>query len=105
MAEQEGVAAENAPAKTPVASDDGEKAKKLEAFLTRARERFSRCREQEQQNRDRALEALRFRDLEQWPQVVKNDRETDPEGPRPCLVADKLNQYVHQVVNDGKQSP
>jgi len=74
-------------------------------FLQTARERFNRAKEQEKDNRDRALDALRFRDLEQWPATVKNSRETDPEGSRPCLVADKLNQYVHQVVNDGRQAP
>ena len=108
MADQEvQTVAKNAPARSPVASDEGKAQTKeqLETFLKKARDRFSRCVEQEAGNRERALEALRFRDLEQWPAVIKNDREHDPEGARPCLVADKLNQYVHQVVNDGRQSP
>lgn len=101
------LAAKNAPATAPVASEDGKKQTegKSESFFKQARDRFSRCVEQEAGNRERALEALRFRDLEQWPNVIKNEREHDPEGARPCLVADKLNQYVHQVVNDGRQAP
>lgn len=108
MADQEAqTTAKNAPPQSPVASEDGKQQseKDREAFFKQARDRFKRCAEQESENRDRALEALRFRDLEQWPRVIKNERERDPEGARPCLVADKLNQYVHQVVNDGRQAP
>src|SRR3990167_3626221 len=75
-----------------------------EAFLTVVRERYRLCVEADRDNRDRAREALAFRDLEQWDQRAKNERENDPEGPRPCLVVDKLNQHVQQVVNDGRQN-
>lgn len=81
-----------------------EKEKSTDDLLKTARDRFQKCKEQEQQNRERALQSLRFRDLDQWPQTIRSDRENDPEGSRPCLVADKLNQYVHQVVNDGRQN-
>jgi hypothetical protein len=76
----------------------------VEKLLETARDRFKRCRESEAENRERALQALKFRNLDQWPEQIKREREKDPEGARPCLVADKLNQYVHQVVNDGRQN-
>lgn len=73
-------------------------------FLAEARKRFKYCHEAETKNRQRALDAIKFRNLEQWPQDIKNARETDPEGARPCLVVDKLNQYINQVKNDQRQN-
>ncbi len=71
-----------------------------QAFLETVRKRYKLCIDAERDNRDRAREALRFRDLEQWDDKTRSDRENDPEGARPCLVVDKLNQHVQQVVND-----
>ena len=70
------------------------------SFLETVRKRYKLCIDAERDNRDRAREALAFRDLEQWDAKTKHDRETDPEGARPCLVVDKLNQHIQQVVND-----
>lgn len=75
-----------------------------EAFLTTVRDRYKRCIESDKDNRDRAKEALAFRNLEQWDEKIKNERMNDLEGARPCLVVDKLNQHVHQVVNDERQN-
>lgn len=72
--------------------------------LKLARERLKRCIEADQSNRDHAKEALRFRNLEQWPDKIRNDRENDPDGSRPCLVVDKTNQYINQVKNDQRQN-
>lgn len=71
-----------------------------EDFLAEVRKQYRFCIEAEQDNRDRAREALAFRDLDQWDERTKNERLNDPEGARPCLVVDKLNQHVNQVVND-----
>ena len=71
-----------------------------DAFLETVRKRYRLCVEADKDNRDRAREALKFRDLDQWDDKVRNERETDPEGARPCLVVDKLNQHIAQVVND-----
>lgn len=46
------------------------------------------------------LEDAKFRNLDQWPEGIKQSRGDD----RPCLVVDKCNQYVRQVVNDGRQN-
>src|SRR3972149_3441517 len=73
-------------------------------FLEVVRERYRLCIEADRENRDRAREALAFRNLEQWDEKTKNERQNDPEGARPCLVVDKLNQHVMQVVNDERQN-
>lgn len=75
-----------------------------DAFLERVRKHYKLCVEADKGNRDQAREALAFRNLEQWDQKLKHARENDPEGPRPCLVVDKLNQHVQQVVNDERQN-
>lgn len=77
---------------------------KKEKIVEEALKRFQICEERWKENRDRAREAIQFRDLKQWDEQVKNARENDPEGARPCLTLDKLNQYVNQVVNDGRQN-
>ena len=69
-------------------------------FLEKVRKQYHTCVEAEESNRARAREALAFRDLEQWDERTRNERLNDPEGARPCLVVDKLNQHINQVVND-----
>lgn len=73
-------------------------------FLTLARKRFALAVDAESDERNLQLEDLKFGDLQQWDDAMKNARENDPEGPRPCLVVDKVNQYVRQVVNDMRQN-
>lgn len=50
------------------------------------------------------LDDLRFCTLDQWPESLRTERETDVNGSRPCLTIDKVNQYVTQVVNDLRQN-
>jgi hypothetical protein len=75
-------------------------------LLELMRKRFKRCLDDssEKDNRERALKAIKFRALEQWPDKIKNERENDPEGSRPCLVMDEINQYINQVKNDYRQN-
>lgn len=75
-----------------------------EKILATARERYKRGIEADDANRKSALEAVKFRNLEQWDPEVKKARETDPEGARPCPVVDKTGQFLRQVVNDEKQN-
>lgn len=72
--------------------------------LERARARLRRGIEFEEENRKHAVECLKFRNLEQWDPEVRNLREKDPEGARPCIVMDKTNQYLNQVINDYRQN-
>jgi hypothetical protein len=83
---------------------EAEKIEEEQDFLTVVRERYKLCIDADRENRDRAREALAFRNLEQWDEKTKNERQNDPEGARPCLVVDKLNQHVMQVVNDERQN-
>jgi hypothetical protein len=51
--------------------------------------------------RKRAVEDLKFRDGEQWPKRIVDEREADD---RPCLVLDRTNQFIHQVTNEIRQN-
>ena len=67
-------------------------------------ERYEIGCEAMEENWNRAREAIKFRDLEQWDDAVKNARMNDSDGERPCLVLDKINQYVRQVTNEQRQN-
>lgn len=73
-------------------------------LLTDARKRLAACISDEATERAKMLDDLRFCTLDQWPADVRKARENDPEGPRPCLTVDKVNQYIVQVVNDMRQN-
>jgi len=63
--------------------------------------RFKLAEEAWDDNRQSFLEDKAFLAGDQWPEAVKRMRETQN---RPVLVVDKLNQYVNQVINDGRQN-
>lgn len=73
-------------------------------ILAEAYERYEIGCEAMDENWSRAREAIKFRDLEQWDEAVKNARANDADGARPCLVLDKVNQYVRQVTNEQRQN-
>ena len=73
-----------------------------EKIIKRALKAFKACEEADSDNRERALEDLRFARLgEQWPEKVKKDRAK--EG-RPCLTINTMPSYIRQVVNDARQN-
>ena len=78
--------------------------KDQDKILATALDRWKRCEEAESENRNRGLEDLKFSLGDQWDEAVRKARETDPNGARPCLTVDKLDQYVRQVVNDARQN-
>ena len=84
--------------------EDKPDSKDDQELIEEALDRFKLCEENENINRERALEAIKFRDLEQWPFEIQKARETDPDGARPCLVMDKTNQHIHQITNDQRQA-
>ena len=71
-----------------------------EKILIEARERFRHAQNAESENRDEAVDDLRFRAGEQWPQKLKAERERDG---RPCMTTNKLPAYIRQVVNEIRQ--
>jgi len=73
-----------------------------EAILEEALEAFDLAAEAENDNREEALDDLRFARLgDQWPEGVRSKREG--EG-RPCLTINKLPAFIRQVVNDARQN-
>ena len=75
-----------------------------EAILKEAHERLKDCIEDEGTERAKMLDDLRFCTLDQWPAEIRTARENDPNGSRPCLTIDKINQYITQVVNDERKN-
>ena len=71
-------------------------------IIADAKDAFAECEDAESENRNWALEDLRFARLgEQWPDKVKKQRED--EG-RPCLTINRLPSFIRQVVNDARQN-
>src|SRR5687767_494465 len=70
-------------------------------LLNEAKERYKEAEDLWAKNRQLWLEDAKFRAGEHWPEEVKKEREL---AKRPCLVVDKTEQHVRQVVNDGRQN-
>ena len=69
-------------------------------ILVLARQRFEDAAEHDSENRDMALDDLRFSEGDQWPDAVKAQRERER---RPCLTINNVPVYVRQIVNDIRQ--
>lgn len=68
--------------------------------LEKAKAFFERAQAYESAQRAEELDDIRFVGLlEQWPEDIRRIREGDPQGARPCLTVDKVNQYKNQIVN------
>lgn len=78
-----------------------EKAEEKVDPLHECRERYKLAEEYWSDDRKNALDDIKFRAGEQWPTDVAAQRAKDK---RPCLTVDKLNQYIRQIVNDGRQN-
>lgn len=90
----EGVAGDAKPAKKAAGGDKG----KIHA---EAMKRFDNAWDFDRENRDEALDDLKFAAGEQWPEAVLTEREG--EG-RPCLTINRLPQFVRQVIGDIRQN-
>lgn len=89
-------------AKNPVTDEMAEEAEEVKVDpLHEIRERFKIADQYWSDDRRAALDDIKFRAGEQWPAEIVSQREKDK---RPCLTVDKLNQYVRQIVNDGRQN-
>jgi hypothetical protein len=66
-------------------------------LLTTAKDRFKKCVEADQENRQKAVEDLKFLHVpgEQWDQALKTER-----GIRPCYEFNKLRVTIKRIVND-----
>lgn len=73
-----------------------------EDTLKQEREEFEEAHDAEAENRNVALDNLRFARLgEQWPEQIRKQREL--EG-RPVLTINKMPSFIRQVVNDSRQN-
>lgn len=69
--------------------------------LANAKAYFERAQAYEAAQRSDELDDIRFVGLlQQWPEEIRRIREADPQGARPCLTVDKVNQYKNQIVNN-----
>lgn len=72
-----------------------------ESILATARERFKLAEDAYQDIRLNALADLRFRAGEQWSDDVKQERSLEN---RPCLVINRIPQFIRQITNDQRQN-
>ena len=65
-------------------------------------EEFEEAYDAESENRNVALDDLKFARLsEQWPEQIRKQREVDG---RPILTINKMPAFIRQVVNDSRQN-
>lgn len=67
------------------------------AFMKLARERYTRGVDADRENREQAMDDMRFRAGDQWPDQVKEQRKS---AERPCLTINKMGASVRQVTGD-----
>ena len=87
-----------------MAEDAPKTARTDKEILKEARDRLKFSIDDHSELRARQKDDLLFSTLEQWPSDIRSARESDPNGPRPCLTIDQINQYIVQVVNDMRQN-
>lgn len=85
-----------------MADDDDDKKSSKGDLLAQGRTAFERCQDAESDNRQTALDDIRFSRLgEQWPRDIENQRRQEQ---RPCLTINKMPAFIRQVVNDSRQN-
>jgi hypothetical protein len=83
-------------------AEDIKDAKDEAELIATALEEFEECYEAEADNRQEALDDIRFARLgEQWPLNIRQQRQL--EG-KPCLTLNTLPSFIRQVVNDSRQN-
>jgi hypothetical protein len=80
---------------------EGKPSRDVTKFLKDCVKKFNRAEAAEQKNRQAALEDLKFKNGEQWPDAIKADRTMQK---RPCLTINKMKTFVHQITNDQRQN-
>lgn len=89
---------EHEDADASIESTDSQDKEKL---LDTAHARLDLAEEAESEIRKLALEDLEFRAGKQWPDAIQQERERDG---RPCLVINRIPQFIQQVTNDQRQN-
>jgi len=85
-----------------MAEADDKKSTDKADLLSEGRTAFERCQDAESDNRQAALDDIRFSRLgEQWPRTIEQQRRYEQ---RPCLTINKMPAFIRQVVNDSRQN-
>lgn len=71
-------------------------------WLQKRRKQYSDAVDFERENRNSAVDDLKFLAGEQWPEKVRLDRQ---QAGRPCLTLNRMPQFVRQVVNEVRLAP
>jgi Phage P22-like portal protein len=70
-------------------------------FLREARQRHADAFDAERTNREEAVDDLKFRAGEQWPEEIRQERKN---ADRPMLTINRTPQFVRQVIGDLRQA-
>lgn len=89
---------------TVSAKPKGSKAETDEAFLIKAKERYTRAKEYWNERWNKAKDAHKFYNGEQWSEMAKRTRHVGTPQERPMLTINRLPQFHNQIVNDYRQS-
>lgn len=81
--------------------EDGKLAFDKDGILGELRKRVQWSIDFDSDTRAEALEDLRFRAGQQWPDQWRRTRELEN---RPCLTSNKLPSFIHQITNDQRQN-
>lgn len=78
----------------------------LDPVIRKAKKRFKRCEDWENDARLRFIEDIKFANGDatngyQWPNDIQRRRDVDD---RPCLTLNKVNQHNLMIINDAKQN-
>lgn len=84
-----------------MADNSKDKSKSDDQIVAEARAFFTLVEEAESEIRALALDDLKFRAGDHWPEEIKRSRDLDN---RPCLTINKVPQSVQQVTNDQRQN-
>jgi hypothetical protein len=71
------------------------------SLIDEVKKRLEACITHESDNRQNAVDDLRFLKGEQWPEQMRRMRELEF---RPCLTVNKLPTFLHQIQNDLRQN-
>ena len=87
--------------RAPTDKDAKNKKSSEAAFIRDAVKKFDRCGTAEAMNRQEAVEDLKFKKGDQWPEQIRSTRTLEK---RPCLTINKVKTFVHQITNDQRQN-
>ncbi|MCC7570616.1 hypothetical protein KO465_04670 [Candidatus Micrarchaeota archaeon] len=74
---------------------------KARLILKEVQDRLKSAESKDGENREAALDDLKFIAVEQWPDHIRQQREADQ---RPCLTVNKMPTYLDQVVGDQRMN-